>query len=169
MCKLESKLISIIFGIDAGWQGAVVGITPSLDLTFCADIDNNPEQAIHKINDYLKQIDCSQAVAIFEEPIFMPFECVRTVGKFGIAYGLIKAVFLTNEVVCHEVHPRHWKSAVLGAGQSRTERKSIVIATAESIFKDRLPDDFLSLKKYNHRADALMIAYYLIKQGVPNA
>jgi crossover junction endodeoxyribonuclease RuvC len=142
----------LIFGIDPGKTGAWGAITHNGDYHSCGDMycDANGYLETEKIWDEICMArDGQDCVVVLERVASRPMQGVVSVFSFGTAFGgaLSLAKRFKTEVVM--VTPQLWKKTL-----KLSSSKDLSLDMARDLFR-QAP---LRLKKYNGRAEALLIA-----------
>jgi crossover junction endodeoxyribonuclease RuvC len=114
-------------------------------------------RTVELIDEYLQNCKCSCRIFI-EEPYVMEDAKAHGGLKLGDCFGVIRgavaaAMSLRSNVDVIIVPPSKWKKAL-----RLTKNKEECRARAVQLFPDARP--FLSAKKYDGRAEALLLAYY---------
>jgi len=167
---MEKKELYI--GIDPGVTGAIAVIDGECRCLYLNDCptEKSTRKSSRKIvsaigiTNIIKEIKGlkGRCQALLEEPIAMPREG-RTMGavsmlSYGRGVGIWEGALSTYGIKYYTVMPRVWKKELLNSSDKRE-----AVKTARKLF----PEYKKKLIKTKHgRAEALLIAYYLLFGGV---
>lgn len=147
----------IIYGLDPGFSGAWGAIDHNGNYKGCGDMLHTDKHI--RTNEVFEEMlavrgkeDCEVVV---ESVHSMPQQGVHSVFKFGVAFG--GALSLAERMRCpwHLVTPQVWKKSF---GLTADKHASSIMA------RKLWPDAPLARQKDNGRAEALLMAYWLMKQ-----
>jgi crossover junction endodeoxyribonuclease RuvC len=151
----------VIWGIDPGINGALV----AFDIESCVlDIHDMPIMEVRgkkTISPQLVRGILAQehGPIVIERVGAMPGQGVSSMFNFGKGFGILLGVAAGLEMPIHEVAPQTWQKALKvppGKDGNRQRACELLPAYAQSF----------SRKKDDGRADAALIAYYGVSNGV---
>ena len=142
-------------GIDPGATGALALLDAGFNGALVWDYEER-YTGISLIKNLLEE-DCKFSAAI-EKAQSMPAQGVVSMFKFGENYGYWRGILETLEIPFIYVTPHKWQKAVFNS-MPKADTKTMSLDLARRLF----PDVDLKYKKHHGRADALLIAYYLLK------
>lgn len=151
----------IFIGIDPGNSGAAAVIDERMSIIGLFDWPGDEVQAAGLLRS-MRLMKTSHAA--IEKVHAMPKQGVVSVFKFGTNYGIWKGILAAMEIPFHEVTPRAWQKGVI----SKARDKKPSIAAAMRLFPSaELVGPRGGTK--DGRADALLIAYWLLRQLSPES
>ena len=142
-------------GIDPGATGALALLDTGFNGAIVWDYEER-HAGIFLIKKLLEE-DIKFSAAI-ERAQAMPAQGVVSMFKFGENYGRWQGILETLEIPFIYVTPHKWQKAVFDS-MPKTDTKTMSLDLARRLF----PDLDLKYKKHHGRADALLIAHYLLK------
>lgn len=151
-------------GIDPGKSGAYANVDGNGKFKWVSDFPlSNQELDLKLLADwfsYLKAGILKQGTAYFictESVHSMPKQGVVSTFKFGKNFGILLGMIEANRIPYTLVTPQKWKKHFGLIGQP----KSAAIEKVLEIYPEAKP--FLKLKKHHNRADAILLATYLME------
>lgn len=148
----------LIVGIDPGFSGAWGMIDHHGKYWSCGDMHNNKThidtRAIYA--EMLQARDGQDCEVIIESVHAMPGQGVSSTFKFGMAFGAALALAERLGTTVHLVAPRQWKKSLK---LDSDKDNSLLLA------RELWPNAPLKRKKDNGRAEALLMAYWWLKES----
>ncbi|NJM47942.1 MAG: hypothetical protein HC860_18685 [Alkalinema sp. RU_4_3] len=153
----------IFIGIDPGLSGAIVAILPN-GIEFhdmpILEVRKKTHLDYANLAHILRCYSCGDVMAAIELVGAMPGQGVSSMFKFGQCYGAALATLASMQIPYQTVTPPVWKRAYRLVGCEKDESRS----RALELFPTCV--DSLKRKKDHGRADALLLAEYLRRQGL---
>jgi crossover junction endodeoxyribonuclease RuvC len=151
----------VLLGVDPGLTGAVAGLNEDGSLLFVADLPVIRDLKLAWIDGRALQtlvtgaLAGRQAHAVIERVWSMPKQGVASTFQFGVGFGSLLSVFQVMQISVELVTPGVWKK-FHGLGKDKQA----------SLHKARLlyPGADLHLAKHDGRAEALLIARYVVNR-----
>lgn len=148
----------LIVGIDPGFSGAWGMIDHHGKYWSCGDMHNNKSvidtRAVYA--EMLQARDGQDCEVVIESVHAMPGQGVSSTFKFGMAFGAALALAERLGTTVHLVSPRQWKKSLK---LDSDKDKSLLLA------RELWPNAPLKRKKDNGRAEALLMAYWWLKES----
>lgn len=144
-------------GIDPGFSGAWGMIDHHGNYVACGDMphDGNTIKTSVMFAEISQARDGDDLEVCIEAVHAMPKQGVSSTFKFGVSYGCMLALADRLSSPTHLVTPQKWKKDL---GLSRDKEDSLRMARL------LFPNAPLARKKDNGRAEALLLASYLLEQ-----
>ena len=163
----------MIFGIDPGFTGAIAALDQGgklLDVTDMPTIKGHgkvkaeiDELAIlHFIESCIAFSADGQAHVFIEKVSAMPGQGVTSMFRFGVSYGIVRAIAASLGLPVTLISPQAWQGAVSLGTAAKADRKALARRRAAQLFPRDAPR-FHQVKD-GGRADAVLIAYAGQKQ-----
>ena len=172
--KKPSSKKPYVIGIDPGLSGAIAVLDttpcpkrpPDILATYSMPTFSLPSvKNPSKTSRHLDSFQLNRIIALYsshidvcaiENPHSMPNQGLASTFKFGRICGLINGILVAHEIPTVQLDPAAWKMAL---GLSRDKQTSIDLA--RKIFQ--ADADLFKLKKDNDVAEAVLMAYLVIK------
>lgn len=145
----------VYIGVDPGVSGAMAVINGDDEVIGIHDWKevNDIRGAAGILMDYINFYD--YVYAAIESVHSMPGQGVSSTFKFGRNFGQWEGLMAGLNVPTRLVRPQEWQKGVI----SRSDGKNASLAAARRLF----PEVPLNLKRHHNRADALLIADWLLR------
>lgn len=158
-------------GIDPGLDGAIAVVNAKGKVLLCADTPtltvkrgkkNKREYQVTEMNRLLKRAAVFEpgedfAVAL-EQVHAMPGQGVTSMFGMGMGFGMWQGLIAARRLPLQMVSPMKWKKYF---GLTKDKQASIILC------QQKYPSSaqYLTLKKHDGRAEAILLAQYLRLQG----
>jgi crossover junction endodeoxyribonuclease RuvC len=150
-----------ILGIDPGLSGALAlcrdGAWTTIDMPIAGD-GKHHEINLPVLHGWLREQ--KPGYAFLEYASARPGQGVTSMFRYGCTYGALKALIAALEIPLTIVAPTKWKPAV---GLIRGDDKEASRLRALQLFPEQAAN--LALKKHHGRADAMLLAYFGLKNS----
>jgi len=137
-------------GIDPGQSGGIALLDQGYKVVFCVKMP----KTLKDMDDLFKGLP-DQTMCVIEKVHSMPGQGVASSFKFGMNYGSLRALLVSNEIPFEESTPQKWMkffSMKKEKTESKTDWKNRLKGKAQQFF----PKTVVTLAV----ADALLIARY---------
>lgn len=155
----------MIAGIDPGQRGAIA-IINGMNVVSIHDLEVTPEDSARVLMDALKGF---QGLVVVENPLVLPAQSAQSGMSAGLQYGAIIGVLVALNLSFRRVDARKWQKEVLTitmgklqTASSQYERRKMIKENSITNAKNLFP--LAQIGKKDGRADALLMAYYLLKE-----
>lgn len=145
--------IKVYMGIDPGKIGAMALIGENMEYAGIFDWPGDCSLIAKEFCEITKKYHV--VLAILEKVHSMPKQGVCSSFNFGKNLGNWEGVLASFGIPYREITPQKWQKLTLDKSLGK-DTKEAALNTARRLF----PSVDLSKKKYNGRADALLMAYY---------
>ena len=156
----------LIIGIDPGISGAICffqngEISDVIDMPSMADGKKNKrqinsQQVFNEVSERIINIPKKEIIVVIEQVSAMPGQGVTSMFNFGQSFGVLKGICSAMQLSMYFVRPAKWKKYY---GLIKTEKDASRTKVIE-IFP--YISSKLSKKKDSNKADAILIANFLI-------
>lgn len=151
-------MINVYMGIDPGKTGALALITKRPDMDPVYEVHDLIQDGVRVLPVLLSHLPGTRNYKCLLESLeSSPTWSPSFSGKYGAEHGYVQGVLDCNKWVEYSIiRPNKWKP-YYGIGRDKKE----ALVTARSLAGDL--DGHLSLQKHHNRAEAILIAQYLME------
>lgn len=154
----------IYIGIDPGVSGAVAVLDGKIvflyDMpTYKISSGKSTKSHVygHDLADILRPYSGQDAAAVVEDVHAMPGQGVTSMFSFGLSTGIVHGILAALRIPYSRISPVRWKKVMM---PDMGKDKDAAVVRAVQLYPDCAPLLMKGKKKYDGRAEALLMAHY---------